>query len=93
MITFYALQIDQSGLGLPALDQYFNDSSLEVEAYQTYMRTVAKIFGATETRAKRFAVQTYYFEKDLAKVGFKKFPPTLKRSTMTQRKFRGLKYT
>jgi len=63
------IQVSPDGLGMPDKTYYHrfpNDSA--IQAYQTYMKDAAMLFGAPSPEAHKFAIDIFNFEKRIAEI-------------------------
>jgi len=63
------IRISPSGLGMPDKTYYHrfpNDSS--IQAYQTFMKDSAQLFGSPSPEAAKFAIDIFNFEKRIAEI-------------------------
>jgi len=61
--------LDPSSLGLGGADYYsYNESHPRIQAYKTYMSTIATLLNVTETETESFIRNTIALERRLAQV-------------------------
>ena len=64
------IHIMPDGLGMPHRDYYLNrlPDDPAVQAYQTFLKDSAQLFGAPSPEAHKFSVDMFNFEKRLAEI-------------------------